>query len=149
MVSGCATRQAQFQLHQRYSAGRKPGDAAHQRWQGARLARNEYLAAEKPHPEGSAERSTEALGPERATLGEIGHRLGRTLSLAVTTAKRTPAAPDIPTVAESGMPGFDVPGWYALFVPAKTPPDIVRKMHADTVATLPNLKSGPGWKNSG
>jgi tripartite-type tricarboxylate transporter receptor subunit TctC len=61
---------------------------------------------------------------------------GKVRALAVTTAKRTPAAPDIPTVAESGMPGFDVPGWYAFFVPAKTPAEIVRKMHADTVATL-------------
>src|SRR5262245_48156806 len=61
---------------------------------------------------------------------------GQVRALAVTTAKRTPAAPDIPTVAESGMPGFDVAGWYAFFVPAKTPPEIVRKMHADTVATL-------------
>src|SRR5712691_7083537 len=56
--------------------------------------------------------------------------------LAVTTAKRSPAAPDVPTLAESGMAGFDVAGWYAFFVPAKTPQEIVRKMHADTVAVL-------------
>jgi tripartite-type tricarboxylate transporter receptor subunit TctC len=56
--------------------------------------------------------------------------------LAVTTARRTPAASDIPTVAESGMPGFDVAGWYAFFVPAKTQPEIIRKIHTDTVATL-------------
>jgi tripartite-type tricarboxylate transporter receptor subunit TctC len=57
-------------------------------------------------------------------------------ALAVTTAKRSPAAPDVPTLAESGMAGFDVAGWYAFFVPAKTPQEIVRKMHADTVAVL-------------
>jgi tripartite-type tricarboxylate transporter receptor subunit TctC len=56
--------------------------------------------------------------------------------LGVTTAKRSPAAPDIPTFAESGLPGFDVPGWYSLFVPAKTPPEIVRKMYTDTAAAL-------------
>jgi tripartite-type tricarboxylate transporter receptor subunit TctC len=41
------------------------------------------------------------------------------------------------------MPGFDVPGWYALFVPAKTPPEIVRKMHAAAAAALaePKIKS--------
>jgi len=61
---------------------------------------------------------------------------GKVRALAVTTAKRTPAAANIPTVAESGMPGFDVPGWYAFLVPAKTPPEIVRKINADTVATL-------------
>jgi tripartite-type tricarboxylate transporter receptor subunit TctC len=61
---------------------------------------------------------------------------GQVRVLAVTTAKRTPAAPDVPTVAESGMAGFDVSGWYAFFVPANTPPAIVRRMHADTVAAL-------------
>jgi tripartite-type tricarboxylate transporter receptor subunit TctC len=61
---------------------------------------------------------------------------GQLRVLAVTTARRTPAAPDVPTLAESGMSGFDVSGWYAFFVPAKTPPDIVRKMHADTAAAL-------------
>ena len=65
---------------------------------------------------------------------------GQLRILAVTTAKRTPAAPELPTVAESGMPGFDVAGWYAFFVPAKTPQDIVRKMHADTAKALAEEK---------
>jgi tripartite-type tricarboxylate transporter receptor subunit TctC len=56
--------------------------------------------------------------------------------LAVTTAKRTPAAPHLPTIAEEGVPGFDVSSWYAFFVPAKTPPDIIRRIHADTVTAL-------------
>ncbi len=59
---------------------------------------------------------------------------GQLRALAVTTGKRSPAAPDVPTLAEAGLPGFDVAGWYAFFVPAKTPPEIVRKMHADTAA---------------
>jgi tripartite-type tricarboxylate transporter receptor subunit TctC len=68
---------------------------------------------------------------------------GQLRVLAITTAKRTPAAPDVPTLAESGLPGFDVSGWYAIFVPAKTSPEIVRKMHADIVAVLaePAVKS--------
>src|SRR5438094_353900 len=53
--------------------------------------------------------------------------------LAVTSAKRTPAAPQLPPIAEAGVPGFDVSSWYAFLVPAKTPPEIIRKMHADTV----------------
>jgi tripartite-type tricarboxylate transporter receptor subunit TctC len=61
---------------------------------------------------------------------------GQLRTLAVTTARRTPAAPEVPTLAESGLSGFDVSGWYAFFVPAKTPADIVRKMHADTAAAL-------------
>jgi tripartite-type tricarboxylate transporter receptor subunit TctC len=63
-------------------------------------------------------------------------RQGQIRGLAVTTAKRTPAMPDLPTLAESGLAGFDVSGWYAIFVPAKTPPEIAQKMHADIVATV-------------
>jgi tripartite-type tricarboxylate transporter receptor subunit TctC len=63
-------------------------------------------------------------------------RDGQLRIIAVTTAQRAAAADDVPTVAESGMPGFDVAGWYAFFVPAKTPPAIVRKIHADTAAAL-------------
>src|SRR5712692_1716203 len=58
------------------------------------------------------------------------------LGLAVTTAKRAPAAPQLPPIAEAGVPGFDVSSWYALLAPAKTPTEIVRKMHADTVTAL-------------
>jgi tripartite-type tricarboxylate transporter receptor subunit TctC len=61
---------------------------------------------------------------------------GKLRALAVTTAKRTPAAPELPPIAESGVPGFDVSSWYAVFMPAKTPPEIVRKASADTVAAL-------------
>jgi tripartite-type tricarboxylate transporter receptor subunit TctC len=63
-------------------------------------------------------------------------RAGQVRGLAVTTAKRFPTAPEYPTVAEAGVPGFDVTSWYAFFVPAKTPPEIVTKLHADTVAVL-------------
>jgi tripartite-type tricarboxylate transporter receptor subunit TctC len=61
---------------------------------------------------------------------------GKLRGLAVTTAKRTPAAPELPPIAEAGVPGFDVSSWYAFLTPAKTPPEIIRKMHADTVAAL-------------
>ena len=61
---------------------------------------------------------------------------GQLRALAVTTAKRTPAVPELVTVAESGLPGFDVSGWYAFVVPAKTPAGIVQKIHADTVTAL-------------
>jgi tripartite-type tricarboxylate transporter receptor subunit TctC len=63
-------------------------------------------------------------------------RAGQLRGLAVTTAKRFPTAPEFPTVAEAGVPGFDVTSWYAFFMPARTPAEIVRKMHADTVAVL-------------
>ena len=56
--------------------------------------------------------------------------------LAVTTAKRVPAVPELPTIAEAGVPGFDVSSWFGFFVPAKTPPAIVKRMNEDTVAAL-------------
>lgn len=61
---------------------------------------------------------------------------GKLRGLAVTTAKRSSAAPDFPTIAESGVPGFDVSSWYAIFAPAKTPREIVRKANADVAAVL-------------
>ena len=61
---------------------------------------------------------------------------GQLRALGVTTATRVPTAPEVPTIAEAGVPGYDTSSWFAFFVPAKTPPDIVRKMHADTVAAL-------------
>ena len=42
----------------------------------------------------------------------------------------------MPTIAEAGVPGYDMSSWFAFFVPAKTPPEIIRKMYADTVAAL-------------
>jgi tripartite-type tricarboxylate transporter receptor subunit TctC len=67
----------------------------------------------------------------------LSHVKGGTLrALAVTTKERVAAVPDIPTIAESGVPGFDVFSWFGFFVPAKTPPDIVARINADTNAAL-------------
>jgi tripartite-type tricarboxylate transporter receptor subunit TctC len=63
-------------------------------------------------------------------------RSGQLRGLAVTTAQRFPTAPELPTIAESGIPGFDVSSWYSLWVPAKTPPDIIAKLNAATVTAL-------------
>ena len=56
---------------------------------------------------------------------------GKLRGLAVTTLKRQEWARELPTVAESGLPGFEVTSWYTLFAPAKTPPEIVTKISAD------------------
>jgi tripartite-type tricarboxylate transporter receptor subunit TctC len=63
-------------------------------------------------------------------------RGGQLRGLAVTTADRFRTAPDLPTVAESGVPGFDVSSWFGLFVPAATPPAVIGKINADTAAVL-------------
>lgn len=56
---------------------------------------------------------------------------GTLRALAVTGAKRSKALPDIPTVAEAGVPGYEFASWHGLFVPAKTPPAIVERLNAE------------------
>jgi len=68
---------------------------------------------------------------------------GRVRVLAVTTAKRSPVIPEVPTLSEAGLAGFDVSQWYGVVVPAGTPADITGKLHADFVEllTLPDIKT--------
>jgi tripartite-type tricarboxylate transporter receptor subunit TctC len=61
---------------------------------------------------------------------------GQLRALGVTTAERVQAAPQVPTIAEAGVPGYDMSSWFAFFAPAKTPPEIIRKMYADTAAAI-------------
>ena len=63
---------------------------------------------------------------------------GTVKGLAVTGATRSPALPDLPTVAESVAPGFQVIGWFGVFAPANTPQPIVRKLNADIAAIMRN-----------
>lgn len=63
-------------------------------------------------------------------------RNGRLRALAVTGPKRTPAAPDIPTVAESGVPGYEVTTAYGVAAPAKTPRPILDRLHAELIKVL-------------
>ena len=68
---------------------------------------------------------------------------GSLRALAVTTKERVRVTPEIPTIAESGVPGFDVFSWFGFFVPAKTPQDIIAKINADTRDALvhPQVKT--------
>jgi tripartite-type tricarboxylate transporter receptor subunit TctC len=61
---------------------------------------------------------------------------GRVRALAVTTAKRTALAPELPTIAESGLPGFDINTWFGIFVPAGTPREVVDRLHAEFTRAL-------------
>jgi len=69
-----------------------------------------------------------------SSLGQI--RAGRVRALAVTTLKRSSLAPDLPTIAESGLPGFDISTWFGVFAPGGTPQPIVRKLHDEFVQAL-------------
>lgn len=61
---------------------------------------------------------------------------GRVRALAVTTPKRTKLAPELPTIAESGLPGFDISTWFGIFVPAGTPRPVVDRLHAEFTRAL-------------
>jgi len=63
-------------------------------------------------------------------------KAGKLRALAVTSATRAPALPDVPTVAESGLPGFEASSWFGLLAPAGTPPALIAKINAEVLAWL-------------
>lgn len=63
-------------------------------------------------------------------------RNGRLRGLAITSAQRSPGVPDLPTVAESGVPGYEASFWYGFLGPARIPPEIVRRLNAEIVRVL-------------
>lgn len=81
------------------------------------------------------------FGTTVALLPQV--RAGKLRAIAVTTAKRTPAAPDVPTIAESGVPGFDHGPWNALFTTGRTPEPIVARLNREVVQILhaPEVKA--------
>jgi tripartite-type tricarboxylate transporter receptor subunit TctC len=70
-------------------------------------------------------------------------KAGRVRALAVTTAKRSASIPDVPTLAESGLAGFDVAQWYGVVVPAGTPGPITARLHSEIVelVKLPDIRA--------
>jgi tripartite-type tricarboxylate transporter receptor subunit TctC len=69
-------------------------------------------------------------------------KAGRLKALGVTGIKRSPAAPDIPTIAEQGLPGYEVNSWYGVFVPARTPKSVVARLNKEVVRVtgLPEIR---------
>lgn len=61
---------------------------------------------------------------------------GKLVALGVTSSKRSPLLPEVPTIAEAGLPGYSVDGWFALFAPAKVPAEIVARLHDETAKLL-------------
>jgi tripartite-type tricarboxylate transporter receptor subunit TctC len=68
---------------------------------------------------------------------------GRVRALAVTSARRSPVMPNVPTLQEAGVPGFDVASWQALYAPAGTPSAIVQRMNAEVekIIAMPDMKA--------
>jgi tripartite-type tricarboxylate transporter receptor subunit TctC len=61
---------------------------------------------------------------------------GQLRALAVTSVQRSPAFPDVPTVAESGVPGYSAESWYGLYAPAKTPPEVIERLNKSAAAAV-------------
>ncbi|MEG3001692.1 MAG: tripartite tricarboxylate transporter substrate binding protein [Comamonas sp.] len=84
---------------------------------------------------GSAPAVSDLLGNQIAIMFDnmpsaIQHvRSGKLRPIAVTTAKRSPELPDVPTIAEAGVPGYEATSWFGLWVPVKTPADVQQKLH--------------------
>src|SRR5207253_3316641 len=85
-------------------------------------------------------RITYFFSPISAALPNV--RDGKLVALGVSTAKRSSALPNVPTVAESGLPGFDYNLWVGLFAPAGTPAELVDKINKDVARALqaPDIK---------
>ena len=105
-------------------------EATHVAYKGAPEALNNVIA-------GSVQF---AFSPVLVSAGQI--RAGRVLALAVSTAARSPMFPDVPTVAEAGVPGFDYDQWYGLVASAKTPRPLINLMNKEIVRilNLPDIK---------
>jgi tripartite-type tricarboxylate transporter receptor subunit TctC len=63
-------------------------------------------------------------------------KAGKLRAIAVTTVARAPSVPELPTIAESGLPGFDLTTWFGIFAPAGTPPEVVAKLNAEIAKAL-------------
>jgi tripartite-type tricarboxylate transporter receptor subunit TctC len=105
-------------------------DVVHIPYKGTPEALNDTLAG----------RVTYFFSPISAALPNV--REGKLLALGVSTAKRSSALPNVPTIAEAALPGFDYNLWVGLFAPAGTPPDIVDKINKDIdrVLQTPEVK---------
>ena len=97
---------------------------AHIPYRGTALAVVDLLAAQV----------TMVFADPISALGQM--QAGTLRSLAVTSKERSSIVPDVPTIAESGYPGFDVIAWHGIFAPVKTPPAIIKKLNAEFVKAL-------------
>jgi tripartite-type tricarboxylate transporter receptor subunit TctC len=91
---------------------------------------------------GSAPALTDLLGGQTAIMFDnmpsvIGHvKAGKLRPLAVTTPQRSPALPDVPTIAEAGVPGYSATSWFGLLAPANTPAPVIAKLNASILKAL-------------
>ena len=88
-----------------------------------------------------------SIGSLIQTLPHI--RSGRLKALGTGGAKRVAALPDVPTIAESGLPGYEANNWWGMLAPAGTPPPIVKKLHTELTAILTSAETRKRFSNEG
>jgi tripartite-type tricarboxylate transporter receptor subunit TctC len=76
-------------------------------------------------------------------------KAGRLRALGVTTTRRVPEMPDVPTIAESGVPGYEATLWLGLLAPAGTPPEIVQRIYTETAKVLQDPELLPSFRAAG
>ena len=76
-------------------------------------------------------------------------RAGKVRAIGMTSRERSPSMPEVPTLAETGVPGFEATAWFTIAAPAKVPPDIIRKLNADMNAFLKAPEMQQRWVDMG
>ena len=119
-----------------------PGNASSQHLAGESFKLATKLAMQHIPYKGSAPALTDLMGGQIQLMFDSMPsampfiKSGKLRAIAVTTAKRSTALPDVPTVAESGLPGFNISTWYGLWAPAGTPKPIVQQLATQAAAAL-------------
>jgi tripartite-type tricarboxylate transporter receptor subunit TctC len=101
---------------------------------GAPMTHVPYKGVNEAYPEVATGRIDWILGSPISALPLI--KAGRMKGIAVTSATRSKMLPDLPTVAESGVPGYDVVAWFGMLAPARVAPEIIAKLHAEARRAL-------------
>lgn len=97
-----------------------------------------YKGAQAAYPDILAGRVDFFIDSFPAALPHI--KAGNVRAIAIAGPRRNPQTPDVPTMAEAGVKGFDIDSWMGIFAPARTPPEVLTKLRAETRAILPSLK---------
>jgi len=117
-----------------------PGSASHLatemfvRMAGIEMTHVPYKGTGTVMPDLIAGRVSLMINPMLAVINQV--QAGRLRAIAVTSAKRVRSLPDIPTVAESGVPGYEAISWYMMLAPAKTPTAIINQLYTETAKAL-------------
>ena len=122
------------------AANSGPGSASHLAAEmftsmtGVQLTHIPYKGTGGAMPDLVSGRAQLYINPMLAMISQI--QAGRIRLIAVTSPKRVSSMPDIPTVSESGIPGYEATSWYMIIMPSKTPPAIISKIYAETAKGL-------------